>query len=352
VQAVFTVSLSGPSAQPVSVNYSTADGTATAGVDYDVASGTLVFAPGELTKTVSVAVRGDTAFESDETFHLTLSAPSGAALGGNADALGTILNDDPATPAPRVAQVFVGSAAWGAAFRQRLADLGLGSARFGYSVPAGAGQLATLPWDDLDQVVVRFDADVSVQSSDLSIRGVNVPAYTIRSFAYDPETHAATWTLERPLQRDKVLLDLDGDPGGTGAPAGAVAGAGGVLDGEWANGAGAFPSGDGQSGGDFEFRLNVLPGDADRGGRVNAVDLYQVRQRLYSSLTRPGAAAYPYSVFHDLNGDGRIDSRDLLVVRRNYLQSLPAAEPSGVDPVAPAASATGDLLFGAAPITA
>ena len=63
----FLVTLSAASTQSVSVQYATADGTATAGSDYTSASGTLTFAPGELTKTISVAVTGDTTLESDET---------------------------------------------------------------------------------------------------------------------------------------------------------------------------------------------------------------------------------------------------------------------------------------------
>lgn len=96
---VFTLTLSAASAQAVTVQYSTADGTATtADSDYQSASGTVTFAPGETSKTVSVAIIGDAKIESDETFTFTLSAPSNALL-GTAVATGTILNDDAATPA-------------------------------------------------------------------------------------------------------------------------------------------------------------------------------------------------------------------------------------------------------------
>jgi hypothetical protein len=57
--ATFTVRLTDQSAQTVTVNYATADGTATAGADYQPASGTLTFAPGETSKTVTVLVNGD-----------------------------------------------------------------------------------------------------------------------------------------------------------------------------------------------------------------------------------------------------------------------------------------------------
>jgi Calx-beta domain/RTX calcium-binding nonapeptide repeat (4 copies) len=97
--ANFTVSLAKASPLRVSVAYATANGTATAGSDYTATSGTLVFAPGQTSKTVAVPIVGDTAFESDETFTLTLSNPVNATLGA-ATATGTITNDDAPTAPP------------------------------------------------------------------------------------------------------------------------------------------------------------------------------------------------------------------------------------------------------------
>jgi hypothetical protein len=97
--ATFTVSLTKASPLRVTVAYATANGTATAGPDYTATSGTLVFAPGETSKTVAVPIVGDTAFESDETFTLTLSNPVNSVL-GTATATGTITNDDAPTASP------------------------------------------------------------------------------------------------------------------------------------------------------------------------------------------------------------------------------------------------------------
>ena len=97
VTASYTVTLSAPSTTPVTVNYATANGTATAGSDYVAGSGTLTFAPGDTTKTINVTVNGDTAFESNETYFVNLSSPSGATL-NDSQGLGTIVNDD-ANPA-------------------------------------------------------------------------------------------------------------------------------------------------------------------------------------------------------------------------------------------------------------
>src|SRR5262249_54168793 len=77
----FTVSLSNPSYQAVTFYYATVAATATDGVDYQTTSGTLTFAPGETSKTITVAVNGDTTDEPDETFSVVLSNPGDATIG-------------------------------------------------------------------------------------------------------------------------------------------------------------------------------------------------------------------------------------------------------------------------------
>jgi large repetitive protein len=89
----FTVSLNAPSGRTVSVHYATANGTAVAPSDYAATSGDLVFAPGDTSKQVDVAIATDTWLEFDETFTLTLSSPSNATM-ADGSAVGTILNDD------------------------------------------------------------------------------------------------------------------------------------------------------------------------------------------------------------------------------------------------------------------
>jgi len=90
----FTVSLSAVSDKTISVNFATANGTATtANNDYAARSGTLTFAPGETTKTIYVQVNGDKKKEANETFFVNLSAAVDAIL-ADGQGLGTILNDD------------------------------------------------------------------------------------------------------------------------------------------------------------------------------------------------------------------------------------------------------------------
>ena len=77
----------------MTVDYATSDGTATAGSDYTAASGTLTFASGETSKTVSVAVLDDSHDEGSETMTFTLSNASGARI-EDGEATGTIENSD------------------------------------------------------------------------------------------------------------------------------------------------------------------------------------------------------------------------------------------------------------------
>jgi hypothetical protein len=96
--ARFTVSLSGKAATPVTVNWTTIDGTATvAANDFLASSGTIFFARGQTSKTVSVYVRGDAIPELDESFSIRLSSAVGATI-SKATGTATIRNDDVLQP--------------------------------------------------------------------------------------------------------------------------------------------------------------------------------------------------------------------------------------------------------------
>ncbi|MFM6670418.1 MAG: Calx-beta domain-containing protein, partial [Dolichospermum sp.] len=89
--ASYTVTLSQASNQTVSVNYATANGTATAGSDYTATIGTLTFAPGATTsQVINIPILNDSLNEADETFTLTLSSPTNASLGAGTIATTTI----------------------------------------------------------------------------------------------------------------------------------------------------------------------------------------------------------------------------------------------------------------------
>ena len=95
--AEFTVTMSGHVAREVTVDWTTADDTATAPEDYAAASGRLTFRPDEpLTRTLMVQTSGDTRAEGDETFVVRLSnptGPSGVSLDDDFEGTGTILDD-------------------------------------------------------------------------------------------------------------------------------------------------------------------------------------------------------------------------------------------------------------------
>src|SRR5262249_54123927 len=72
--AVVTVTVSEPHGNSITVNYNTADGTATAGSDYNSVSGKLTFAKNEMSKSILVPVIGDRVPEADESFFVRLNA--------------------------------------------------------------------------------------------------------------------------------------------------------------------------------------------------------------------------------------------------------------------------------------
>ena len=214
--------------------------------------------------------------------------------------------------APQVTGVFVAGTAWTQSFRTHLQSQSLGDATYGYAVDA-AGQLNDLPWINLNTVSVRFGTDVNVVQNNLTATGVAVAAYPISGFAYDATTFTATWTLASVVSNEKLAVTLSGVTDATTDVA---------LDGEWPGTvAAAFPSGDGSAGGDFRFRLDVLPANIDGAGAVNIADFGRLRAGFGQPLTAT-------SIFADLDGSGGINISDFGVLRQRFGQGLPAGEPA------------------------
>ncbi len=92
--AQLTLELSEVHSDPVTVDWATSDGTATAGSDYTAGDGTVNFAPNETRKTIDIAITDDALDESDETFTVTLSSPSNAELGVAKTTTVTIADND------------------------------------------------------------------------------------------------------------------------------------------------------------------------------------------------------------------------------------------------------------------
>jgi hypothetical protein len=127
----------GGSSGSVTVQYATADGTATAASDYTAASGTLTWQDGDMAeKSFTVSITNDTLEESNETFRVTLSNPAGGAtVDGSTELEVTIANDDGASPPPSGGAGGGGGATDLLTLLAALAALGLRR-----SVPRRAGQ--------------------------------------------------------------------------------------------------------------------------------------------------------------------------------------------------------------------
>ena len=241
-----------------------------------------------------------------------------------------------ATQDPKVTGVYVSSTRFSPAYLQYLAASGLGSSELGYQMPSGDNQLRTLSWSNLNQISVQFSQDVNVTQSALTIAGVSPSGYGIAGFVYDPATRVATWTLSNFLSRDKLIFGLNSSL--------ITDAAGHQLDGDWTNGTSAF-SGDGTSGGNFTYRVNLLPGDADSSGTVDLTDLTMLANNWQKSTPRA-----------DLDGSGFVDLTDLTILANNWqvkIASMPEPQlpdswaSSPVDAGAPAVMASSPVDAGA-----
>jgi hypothetical protein len=215
---------------------------------------------------------------------------------------------------PRVIDVSVAGDDWTVPFTQYLTTGNMGL--FSFSIPDGPGQLSTLSWGTIDQLRVRFSEDVVVTAGDLHLAGINTVDYMphISSFTYQPASQTAIWTFSQPITADKLLLTLDDS---------VTDRAGNALDGEWLGTADIMPSGNGLEGGDFSYRLNVLPGDLDHDGTVNLFDLVYVQSHLGTTANTSG-----YDALADYDGSGTTTMLDRTAVLNHLFSSLPPGEPT------------------------
>lgn len=175
VNANFTVTLSGPYTEAVTVNYATQDGTASAGSDYSAVAGTLTFLPGETRKIIPVGVHGDKWYEASETFTLNLSDATGVAI-VRGTATGAIYNDD---AAPRLSIGKVSLAEGDAATTAFVFNVDLstasgghvtvhygtqdGTAAAGSDFTAVSGDLTFLPGQTRQTITVEVNGDASYE---------------------------------------------------------------------------------------------------------------------------------------------------------------------------------------------
>src|SRR5581483_8422445 len=178
VTATFPVTLSAPSSTPVTVDYTTVDGSATAPADYDATSGALTFAPGQITKQISVLVEGDTAIEGNETFTVNLSSPANATLSGTGVAIGTITDDDqPAVSIGNVTANEGNSGTTSFTFAVTLSAPSANTVTVDYATfdgsatapgdyAATSGTLTFSPGQTAKQIVVAVTGDTTVETSE------------------------------------------------------------------------------------------------------------------------------------------------------------------------------------------
>jgi Calx-beta domain-containing protein len=141
----FSISLSSSAApHKVTVNYATADGTATQGLDYTNTAGTVTFEPGITTKVISVPVLNDALDEVDETFKMNiLSASPGIITAGQSTA--TILDDDP-PPSVSINDVSISEG-----------NFGVRSLNFAVSLSAASGKQITVSYATADDMAKAVD---------------------------------------------------------------------------------------------------------------------------------------------------------------------------------------------------
>src|SRR5262245_30191515 len=154
VNVDFTVSLPAPAEQEMSVKFATANGTAGAS-DYVSNSGTLTFAIGDVSKTVTVPGNGDTLDEANETFLVNLTSPVNASI-ADGQGVGTIVDDD---PAPTLA---IGDVS--------LAEGNRGTTAFTFTVTLSAvsGQSVTVSYATANGTATTGNNDYSAKSGTLT----------------------------------------------------------------------------------------------------------------------------------------------------------------------------------------
>jgi hypothetical protein len=213
--AVFTVRLAAPSSQAVTVDYATADGGAHAPADYAAGASSLSFPAGTTTRTVTVSVAGDALDEGNETFLVRLSNASGAIL-GDAQATGTIVDDDP-PPAVWIGDVSVAEGQAGTTLATFTVSLS-GPSGLAVGVHAATADGTAAAGSDYDPPAreVVFAPGVTVRSVKVPVRGDRVweadETFTVSLSAPANATLAdslATGTILNDDAQGLSIADLD-----------------------------------------------------------------------------------------------------------------------------------------------
>ncbi len=265
--ATFTVSLSASFGNTLAVNYATANGTATSGSDYIATSGTLTFAPGVKSQTISVTISGDPNFEGNETFFVNLTPTAGLPPVTITDAQGqaTIQNDDALPPT--------------------LA---------GVTVNNGVGFTNTVQRSQIVSLTVSFSGPVTLDPNAFTLE--NIGLFTAGSsfvpagqLTYTSGVSAASFVITFGVGPGNV------DPIGT------------VVNGVVKRGGGSAAVTDGNSLADGNYVLTIDP-----------TKVHQSDTQSLSGNNRFGALSAErfFRMFGDSDGDGDVDGSDTVNFRR------------------------------------
>ena len=239
--AVFTVRLAQPYDQPVSVNFSTAEGdtqfpggywgyygyypplpAATSGTDFQGQAGTLTFAPGETSREIRVAVYGDRRAEATEYFSVDLTSPAGNARFSYAHGVGSITDDEP--------YVEIGSA------QVVEGNTGTVNALFTVTLATASTAPVTVDWSTVDDYYYGATAGTDYQPSSGTVtfnpggpltQTIAVPVIGDRIFEYSESFYVSlgngSWWAAGTILDDEPLISIsdttvaEGDAGTTGA---------------------------------------------------------------------------------------------------------------------------------------
>jgi hypothetical protein len=177
--ATFTLTLSGSSVESIAIRVVTSPGTATASTDYTSVNTVVIFNPGTVTRTVDVAIAGDTNPESNETFSVNLSDPFGTTI-VDGEGAGTILDDDhllmleESGPTPQQAAAFESLIHTRDPFRvESVIDW--------FNLPAGQNTLVVIFAQNLRLNQGETSSDVVVNLVDANNQNFDVPAADVRA---------------------------------------------------------------------------------------------------------------------------------------------------------------------------
>ena len=215
--AVFTVIANAESSGTMTVDYETADDSATAGDDYTSTSGTLTLTTGQRTATIEVRVIDDSDEEQDETFMLRLTDPTGATIEDD-EGVGTIRDDDGTSPPPTTPSLRIGDAT---------VDEGDGTAVFTVTASAESAGEMTVGYATADDSATAGDDYTSASGTLTLTAGQRTAAIEVRVTDDSDEEQEETFTLRLTSPAGATIDDDEGvgtihdDDGGRSSPAAA-----------------------------------------------------------------------------------------------------------------------------------